>query len=344
MLLDLTALATRSEQAIEVRSRHDLQQGQNAPPATRPKLLPPPSMHRSWNATTRITSYSGLTRHAAQHHEPAPDRDEHVREPAQPSRTTTPVPLADFPKGPKIGDLLHCVFEHLDFTSTDPSHLRAAITTAVSQHGPLSLDNQNLLAQTLPSILSTTMGEGKESFRLCDISTQARINEMEFLLPIALQKDSSSTPLDSQRLGDLFSQHASSLVPDGYGPRLSQRWFPPLRGYLKGFIDLIFRHGERWYVADYKSNFLGTHAQDYVPSALIEPMTEHDYFLQYHLYAAALHRMLQHRLVDYEPQRHFGGVFYFFLRGMSPSHEPGCGVFFDRPQKEILDALSEVLQ
>ena len=41
--------------------------------------------------------------------------------------------------------------------------------------------------------------------------------------------------------------------------------------------------------------------------------------------------------------RDFGGVAYLFLRGMSPRHDPGCGVFFERPNPDLLHALSELV-
>ncbi len=43
---------------------------------------------------------------------------------------------------------------------------------------------------------------------------------------------------------------------------------------------------------------------------------------------------------DYE--RLFGGVCYFFLRGVSPE-SPGRGVFFDRPPYELVMELERIL-
>ena len=69
-------------------------------------------------------------------------------------------------------------------------------------------------------------------------------------------------------------------------------------------------------------------------------MIEHDYVLQYLLYSVALHRHLERSLVGYDFDAHFGGVFYLFLRGLAVEHEPGCGVFFDRPARTIIQAVS----
>jgi exodeoxyribonuclease V beta subunit len=37
--------------------------------------------------------------------------------------------------------------------------------------------------------------------------------------------------------------------------------FRQVRGMLKGFIDLVFRHNGRYYLLDYKSNWLGKTAR-----------------------------------------------------------------------------------
>jgi len=105
----------------------------------------------------------------------------------------------------------------------------------------------------------------------------------------------------------------------------------------------VFRHDGRFYVADYKSNHLGDHAADYAPARLVRSMREHHYYLQYHLYTLALHRWLAVRVREYDYDRHFGGVYYLYVRGMSPGHAPGTGVFFDRPPRALIESLAGAL-
>ena len=66
-------------------------------------------------------------------------------------------------------------------------------------------------------------------------------------------------------------------------------------------------------------------------------MAEHRYDLQYQLYSLALHRLLGLRLPGYDFDRHFGGVFYLFLRGM-----PQGGVFHTRPSRELVLGLDKL--
>ncbi|WP_164707249.1 hypothetical protein, partial [Pseudomonas viridiflava] len=60
--------------------------------------------------------------------------------------------------------------------------------------------------------------------------------------------------------------------------------FDSLKGFLKGFIDLTFEHEGRWYIADYKSNWLGPDDSAYTQDAMEQSILEHRYDLQYVLY------------------------------------------------------------
>jgi len=56
-----------------------------------------------------------------------------------------------------------------------------------------------------------------------------------------------------------------------------------------------------------------------------------------------VHRHLASRLPGYDYQRHFGGVYYLFLRGMS-DHSGHYGVFADRPSLALIQAFEALLQ
>jgi exodeoxyribonuclease V beta subunit len=164
---------------------------------------------------------------------------------------------------------------------------------------------------------------------------------MEFTLPVASGTTRAAPLLTSVALARALSRNPR--VPRSYTDTVSQLGFGPLRGFLRGFIDLVFEHAGRFYVVDYKSNHLGPHPEDYREERLQAPMSEHHYFLQYHLYSVAVHRHLSQRLPGYDYERHFGGVYYLFLRGMDPARGPATGVFFDRPDASVVKALSDCL-
>jgi exodeoxyribonuclease V beta subunit len=63
------------------------------------------------------------------------------------------------------------------------------------------------------------------------------------------------------------------------------------------------------------------------------------YGLQYTTYTLALHRYLKLRIPDYDYERHMGGAYYLFLRGMRAEHGSRYGVFFDRPPHALISEM-----
>ncbi len=179
---------------------------------------------------------------------------------------------------------------------------------------------------------------------LKQITNSKRLNELEFTFAITNRSDTLAKPLTGERLATCFSKYGDRALLGTYPSRLGQLDFQPLTGYLKGFIDLIFEHNRRYYIVDYKTNHLGNHRTDYGAEQLGKEMAHHHYFLQYHLYTVALHRYLAYRIDRYDYDRHFGAVYYLFVRGMSPSTGPDYGVFRDRPDKELIEALSSLME
>ena len=109
-----------------------------------------------------------------------------------------------------------------------------------------------------------------------------------------------------------------------------------LNGMLKGFIDLVFAHGGRYFIVDYKSNHLGDDPGAYGPAQMAAAMLAHRYDLQFVLYTLALHRLLKARLPGYDYDRHMGGAAYLFLRGVDAT---GRGVYGERPPRDLIQLL-----
>ncbi len=96
--------------------------------------------------------------------------------------------------------------------------------------------------------------------------------------------------------------------------------FPHKEHCYKGFIDLIFAHAGKYYLLDWKTNYLPSYEPDFLEKA----MREHDYHLQAAIYSEAFFRYLK-IMEDGDCEQKFGGVFYLFVRGMTPK-SPGCGI------------------
>lgn len=87
------------------------------------------------------------------------------------------------------------------------------------------------------------------------------------------------------------------------------------REWIKGVIDLVFMHENKYYLLDWKSTWLGYGEENYDEANLHETMVREKYHLQARIYCEALKRYLA--LVDIRPfEECFGGVIYCFLRGI----------------------------
>lgn len=93
-------------------------------------------------------------------------------------------------------------------------------------------------------------------------------------------------------------------------------------GFLKGVMDLVFRHNDLYYLVDWKSNWLGASTEDYTKEKMILAMEQSNYFIQAHIYKEALKRYL--KLVDKRPfETIYGGCYYIFLRGLDQNQSTG---------------------
>ncbi|WP_370604878.1 exodeoxyribonuclease V subunit beta [Citrobacter braakii] len=270
----------------------------------------------------RVTSYSGLQQRGhgiAQDLIPRLDIDAAgVGEVTEESGLTP----HQFPRGASPGTFLHSLFEDLDFTQpVDPRWVEEKLAL-----GGYDAHWTPVLTEWLDAILQVPLNETGVS--LSHLSAREKQVEMEFYLPI-------SQPLMASQLDALIRQY------DPLSAGCSGLDFMQVRGMLKGFIDLVFRHQGRYYLLDYKSNWLGEDSSAYTQQAMASAMQAHRYDLQYQLYTLALHRYLRHRIADYEYERHFGGVIYLFLRGID-SENPQQGIYATRPDGALIALMDEM--
>ncbi len=261
-------------------------------------------------------------------------------------------PFHAMPAGTAFGTLVHAVLEHLD---TDTPDLRAELRLRCEEQlgiRPVAGLDADGLAEALLPTLRTPLGRLAPEASLAGVPSRDRVPELEFELPLQQGQDPATTVADIGRL--LERQAAEPAWVRAYGGSLrgSQFGWKQLRGYLTGSIDAVLGIDARYFVVDYKTNLLGPPGgtlRDYRAGALPKAMTGAHYPLQALLYAAALHRFLQLRLGDYDPQRHLGGVWYLFLRGMAGPDTPvdtngdPCGVFSWRPGTSLVVGVSDLL-
>jgi len=273
------------------------------------------------------------------------------------------VPLAPFPGGAEAGTLLHHVFEKAGFQDPEPAsddRFRAVVEDALRTHGFEVERHCDLLVSGLGKVLRTPLGSVLGELRLADLPRQLRLDELRFDLPIlggTQYRGEADRGGPARGLIEALRARQSGILPDDWLASLDRIEGLELAGFLTGSIDLVFRApapGSQWFVVDYKSNRIdpgGTGRcvpEAFGVASMTAEMARHDYFLQYHLYLVALHRILRWRLADYDYDRHIGGVYYLFFRGMvGPKTERDGdavrGCWFDRPPRSVIEALDRAL-
>jgi exodeoxyribonuclease V beta subunit len=238
-----------------------------------------------------------------------------------------------FPKGAKSGNLLHDILEKVDFKNAVSEETKALVVLKLRQHG-FDPKWEDTICGMIERIAFSPLQTGLGSPVLSSVGKENRINELEFYFPLKR--------LTPHILTQIFSACDMTHRPDFPG-KIGRLHFQPVRGFMKGFMDLVFRHEELFYLIDWKSNFLGSTADDYRPEVLVKTMEEEFYILQYHLYVLAVDRYLKMRLPKYDYDLHFGGVFYIFLRGVDPSTGQETGIYRNRPAKETIEYLGAKL-
>ncbi|KPZ07394.1 Exodeoxyribonuclease V, beta subunit [Pseudomonas tremae] len=238
-----------------------------------------------------------------------------------------------FPRGPNPGTFLHGLLEwagNEGFANTAhaPDKLEDAVARRCNRRGWKGWIEtlRDWLQQTLTMPLRLSPDASPVALGDLDQPNQYRV-EMEFWF--------ASTNVNVAQMDALVRRFTHDNAPRAATETVS------LNGMFKGFIDLTFEHEGRYYVADYKSNWLGSDDDAYTELAMEASILDNRYDLQYVLYLLALHRQLKARMADYDYDQHMGGALYLFLRG---SRAASQGAWFTRPPRELIESLDLLFQ
>ena len=257
----------------------------------------------------------------------------------------------DFPRGVQAGTFLHKLLEYCDFSRcNDKNYISSYIDKVVAIDSILlkswgQEDNCKLcLKQWLYDITHCCIYQEQDrKYSLCDIGSCDRVSEMTFLM--------SSTNLDTKKVNDLCKQSmVSNVSPTNTDvlANLNNLYLDNklITGFMTGAIDLVFRlkidNCYKYFVLDYKSNFIGTNAS-YYRQANLEKMifdNKNRYDVQYMIYSLALYRHLKSRLVDFDYESNIGGVIYLFLRGLKADQT--SGVYHAKLEQDIVESLDKL--
>lgn len=240
-----------------------------------------------------------------------------------------------FVKGANAGTFLHEIFEKIDFNNK--LQWSQVIDRAISSYQlPLVYSSAETQSRRLQAKRQEQGDEGSLNTDSFATKHEALIGWIEEVLHTPLL--ASNQPLRSidagQRFAELeFNMGLSERFKAQDINRLFQQYLPNetdkhvnlvpqnkahLYRYLRGEMDLVYEHAGKYYVVDYKSNFLGNSLSDYDENTLKQAMSKAGYWLQAAIYQVALHRFLSMRINDYagNEDKYLGAVEYVFLRGV----------------------------
>jgi exodeoxyribonuclease V beta subunit len=252
-----------------------------------------------------------------------------------------------FHRGAKPGTFLHNILEWACKTGfkrviNEPELLRNHVKAQIDNVGwheyeeVVYLWMYNVISK--PLAFGAQSGSDNEAFALCELSLS--VAEMEFwystheadLLKIDALVQAHTLNGAPRSPAIPFAKLAATQSHQGSAKSL-------MSGIFKGFIDLSFEHQGKYYVLDYKSNFLGDSDEAYTYENMEASILEHRYDLQFVIYLVALHRLLKQRLPNYNYESDVGGCIYYFLRGYQSE---GQGVYSAKPPLSLIEAVDAI--
>ncbi|SDU26662.1 exodeoxyribonuclease V subunit beta [Halopseudomonas salegens] len=233
----------------------------------------------------------------------------------------------NFPRGPQPGVFLHSLLEKMaedGFACSAEPERRLQWLAPRCQRRNWE-EWTDCLQDWLGRLLVQSWSLDGEPFSLTQLQPGQYQSELQFLF--------AAQGVKAARIDALV--RAETLDGGDY-PQLGADM---LNGLFKGYIDLVFEHQGRYWVVDYKSNWLGPDAGSYSQAAMYQSVQAHRYDLQYVFYVLALHRQLKARLPGYDYDQHVGGAVYWFLRGVDA---PSGGLWQARPSRALIETLDQL--
>ena len=233
-----------------------------------------------------------------------------------------------FSKGNVVGNLIHSLLEDIPYFSLgkypcvnnfcDDNNFDEFFSSRSDIYFPRQWydEHKDLLKTIVFNTLKTPVkDENNQFFRLSDIPENEKKHEMNFFFPINKNKRINLN-LSCSENPDINFEISND-------------------GFLNGAIDLIFLHNNKYYIADWKSTSLGDSIEKYNMAMIRAAMDEHDYHLQYMIYTIALIKFLKNQKKDFDYKTDFGGIYYFFVRGMDEKYsKEQNGIFYFKPSYE----------
>lgn len=247
----------------------------------------------------------------------------------------------NFPKGAISGQCLHEILEKTDFSPAGQNDTHNLIGESLDRF-QIDRNWTNAVQDMISTLRRQTFTNSifpKDEINLASLDSKIDTSSRE--LPFIF-------PLDKKHILKLLDPEAKSFfqVSEWDDEKFSLNSGNKTKNkldsmiYMQGYIDMLLQLDKRFYIIDWKSNFLGQELADYRLTGMEKSMQEHNYYLQIKIYTLAAHRFLSQRFPEYSYEKNFGGVYYIFLRSFHSffprSKKEKAGFFFERPTEEFI--------
>lgn len=255
-----------------------------------------------------------------------PDYDESTAVLTNGEHVNQPIGVG-FVRGINAGIFLHKALEILDWTNTDDHTYK--INGLIKQYNlpshygndgkdDIYKEQSHKLLKWLDDIVSCPLSASGVCIK--NIHHTKKQKELKFVLGLDY---TGKITFSLSALYEIFLNYGDKSLMS------FQDFDHKIYGYLSGEIDLLYEYEGKYYVLDYKSNYLGDKVEDYDIQSLHREMDKHGYWLQAAIYQVALYRFLKLRIksfVGHEAQ-YMGAVEYYFIRAADESFVEKLGKF-----------------
>ncbi|VFP79293.1 exodeoxyribonuclease V subunit beta [Buchnera aphidicola] len=225
------------------------------------------------------------------------------------------------PSGKEYGIYLHNILKKIKFSNTKN------IKKIISKLNFISLSKIWIkkLYNWICIFISSSLNNDK--LQLNQLKEKEYKKEISFIIPIKKN-------INIDTLNKIIKNF------DPLSKKCNNIKFKNISGILTGTIDIVFLWKKKYYIIDYKSNYLGPNNHDYTQNKIKKEMIKYRYDIQYQLYSLAIHRFLKVKIKKYNYKIHFGGVFYLFLRAFDD--QKNSGIYFIKPSFSLINNLDKL--
>lgn len=258
-----------------------------------------------------------------------------------------------FSRGSAAGSFLHKLLEIVlsrnDVNKEDQDSIYQFVNSQLKYDYYHLISNQGnekicALDSWLNNILNANLlpeSSKNDHLKLSDLTPDNCARELDYYLPCKDFKVKVLNKLCHEFYAKVVKDNNLSHIPDL--PDLKKSNF---KGFMKGSLDLVAKfttkQGDKFFMIDYKSNYLGDSFGDYTQDSILKSIFEARYDVQILFYSLALYRFLKCTLHDFLYEKDFGGVMYLYLRGMNSNNTVSPGQFYVRPSEELIKRLSDL--